>query len=134
MKIILAFAISLITSHINGQDTLKKPKESTDTSALYKVEIESQYPGGTDAWKNFLIRAMHYPDAAVRNRIEGIVIVRSIVDADGTVSDILAVSGPEELRHESERIIRKSGKWIPAFQHGHNVKSYKQQPFVYRMN
>jgi periplasmic protein TonB len=135
MKIILLFAISLLAKGIKGQDTLKTSPESIDTnSAFYKMEIESKYPGGDKEWNNFLIRVMRYPDAAARERIQGMVLVRFIVDKDGTVSHIIAISGPPELREEAERVVRRSGKWIPAFQHGHYLKSYKQQPFVFKMN
>jgi periplasmic protein TonB len=107
---------------------------SKDT--LAGVEMESQYPGGPTAWNNYLQRTMRYPDNAVRSKIEGTVRVQFIVDKDGTVSDIHSISGPEDggLRQEAERVIRRSGKWIPAFQYGKYVKSYKIQPFVFRLN
>jgi len=41
-----------------------------------------------------------------------------------------AISGPEELRAEAVRVIKKSGKWTPAVQNGRQVKSYKKQPIV----
>jgi protein TonB len=144
MKIIFVLAISLLAIGIKAQDTnkvflgikLSEPlKESSDTSALYKVERESEYPGGITAWNNFLQRMMRYPDMAFKNRIEGTVRVQFIVDKDGKVSNIHAISGPEEggLREEAERVIRRSGKWIPAFQYGKYVKSYKMQPFIFRL-
>ncbi len=145
MKIIFVVAISLLPIGIMAQslnklfvkkDSSKTLKESADTLTLHKVEVESQYPGGNSAWNDFLQRTMRYPEMTVRNRIQGIVRVQFIVDKDGRVSNIHAVSGPEEggLREEAERVIRRSGKWIPAFQYGRYVKSYKSQPFVFRMN
>jgi hypothetical protein len=107
---------------------------TADSSKIYeKVEIESEYPGGVPAWQQFLSKNLHYPDAAVNNEIQGDVIVQFIVDVDGAVSDVKAISGPVELRVESIRVIKKSGKWIPAMQNGKYVKSYKKQPFKYRL-
>lgn len=55
---------------------------------------------------------------------------------DGEVSDIEAISGPTEggLREEAVRVIKKSGKWVPAISHGRKVKSYKRQPIIFMTN
>ena len=56
-----------------------------------------------------------------------------IVDKEGAVSDVEAISGPNELRAEAIRVIKKSGKWEPAVQNGRKVKSYKKQPITFRL-
>jgi periplasmic protein TonB len=61
-------------------------------------------------------------------------LVQFIVDKEGIVSDVQAVSGPEVLRKEAERVIKKSGKWEPAIQNGRKVSSYKSQPIVVLLN
>lgn len=55
------------------------------------------------------------------------VMVQFVVDKDGTVSQVNAISGPEELNDEAVRVIRKSGKWTPAIQNGREVRSYKKK-------
>ena len=105
-----------------------------DSSKIYeKVEIESEYPGGVAAWQQYLSKNLHYPDEAVNNEIQGDVIIQFIVDVDGTISHVEAISGPVELRIESIRVIKKSGKWVPAMQDGKYVKSYKKQPIKFRI-
>jgi protein TonB len=61
------------------------------------------------------------------------VVVQFVVDLDGNVSEAKAISGPETggLREEAERVIRKSGKWVPAVQNGRRVKSYRRQPVIF---
>lgn len=104
-------------------------KEEEDWNKTWtKVEIPSEYPGGIAAWQRFLNRNLRPSDEA-----QGTVVVEFIVDKEGNVSDVQAVSGPEELRAESVRVIRKSGKWTPAIQNGHQVKSVKRQPIIYRL-
>jgi len=49
------------------------------------------------------------------------------------VSDVEAISGPNELRAEAVRVIKKSGKWTAAVQNGRQVKSYKKQPITFRL-
>jgi len=113
-----------------------KKKETEDYDKTFtKVEIESEYPGGAAAWLRYLTKNFRYPDEAISNEIQGVVIVQFIVDKDGNVSDVQAISGPEQggLRREAVRVIRQSGKWIPAIQNGRQVKSYKKQPVVFKL-
>ncbi|HWK02066.1 MAG TPA: TonB family protein [Puia sp.] len=112
----------------------KRPEEDYDKTFI-KVEQESFYPGGMEAWKRYLNKNFRYPDEAQNNEIQGVVTVQFIVDKDGNVSDVQAVSGPEQggLREEAVRVIKKSGKWTPAVQNGRQVKSYKKQPITFRL-
>jgi len=115
---------------------VSKPKQEDDDNSMHLVvEIESQYPGGLPAWARFLHKNLNYPEAAQQNEIQGTVLVQFIVDKEGNVSDVEAVSGPTDggLREEAVRVIKKSGKWTPAIQNGRNVKSYKRQPVVFQI-
>lgn len=100
-----------------------------------KVEIESEFPGGASAWLRFLTRNLQYPSEAVNYRVQGTVIVQFVVDKQGHISNVQAISGPEMggLREEAVRVIRKSGIWTPAIQNGIQVKSYKKQPIVFKL-
>ena len=110
----------------------KKVEEDWDKT-FTKVEIESSYPGGAAAWQRYLIKTLRYPQEAQDNEIQGTVVVQFIVDKAGVVSDVEAISGPQELRDEAVRVIKKSGQWTPAVQNGRQVKSYKKQPIVFRL-
>jgi protein TonB len=109
-------------------------KEEEDWNKVFtKVEMESEYPGGFQAWKRFLERNLRFSQEAIDNQTQGTVVVQFIVDKEGNVSEVEAISGPEELRPEAMRVIKKSGKWTPAIQNGHQVKSIKKQPIVFRL-
>lgn len=110
----------------------KKDEEDYDKT-FTKVEIESEFPGGTSAWMRYLNKSLRYPQDAIDNEIQGTIVVQFIVDKEGNVSDVEAVSGAPELRDEAVRVIKKSGKWTPAVQNGRQVKSYKKQPIVFRL-
>ena len=101
--------------------------------AFKKVEVESKFPGGERAWINFLQENLTYPKKAIRKKIQGTVVLQFIVDRDGTVSDIEAISGPEELQQGAIDVLKKTPNWIPAIQGGKKVKSYKKQPIVFRI-
>jgi len=111
----------------------KKDAEETDPPFV-SVQIESEYPGGIPAWQRFLNKYLRYPQEAQDQGVQGTVLVQFIVDREGNVSDVEAVSGPTELRAEAVRVIKKSGKWTPAVQNGRHVKSYKKQPIGFKLN
>jgi protein TonB len=82
---------------------------------------------------------MHYPDRAYTKGVEGVVIVEFSIDTNGIVSDIKAIGGPSYggLRDEAIRLIKISGKWVPAYQWENNIKTFvksqKRQPFVFKI-
>ncbi|HEY4112380.1 energy transducer TonB [Puia sp.] len=118
----------------DGKGVVEAPKKEDDAPFM-KVEKESEFPGGSAAWLRFLNKNLKVPDDAINNGISGRVVVRFIVDKEGNVSDVEAVSGPEEggLRQAAVKVIKMSGKWIPAIQNGRMVKSYKQQPIIFEV-
>jgi len=139
---VFALLLCLFNCTAQVQDTKQKaPSALTDSSkiasdsdkAFLKVEIESEFPGGQQGWMNFLQQNLTYPRKAVRKEIQGTVVLQFIVCTDGTVCDIEAISGPEELRKAAVEAMKKTPNWIPAVQDGKNVKSYKKQPIVYRL-
>ena len=62
------------------------------------------------------------------------VLIKFVVDREGNVSSIQALSGPEELRAEAIRVISKSGKWTRAIKNGDVVNSYKYQQIVFQIS
>lgn len=140
----IALFACLYTSSAQTDSTKKEPAPPSSNAdstgnlrnadgAFTKVEIESEFPGGRGEWTKFLQQNLTYPGKAVRKRIEGTVIVQFIVCTDGTVCNIEAVSGPEELRKSAVEVLKKTPNWKPAIQDGKNVKSYKKQPIIYRL-
>ncbi len=120
------------------------PKEvgnlSKDTARQYnqlftKVEIEPSYPKGSTGWMQYLNKTFRYPMEAQNKEIQGTVIVQFIVDKEGNVSNVEAVKGTSEggLREEAIRVIKNSGKWLPAVQNGRKVTCYKKQPITFKL-
>ena len=98
------------------------------------LEIESFYPGGIEEWQKYLYKNFKYPDRAINNNIEGEVRVLFIVNNDGAIEDpYLSKSVEYSLDEEALRIIKHSGKWIPAVKDGSKVKSVKSQPIAFKL-
>lgn len=99
-----------------------------------KVEIESSFPGGDPAWRNFVTTNM---DAAVADKNNAplgtfTTVIMFIVDTDGKISDIKPLThhgyGMEE---EAIRVIKLSPSWLPARQNGMIVKAYRRLPITF---
>jgi protein TonB len=132
MKFIFTLILFFSFHSIRAQsDSTQIPK--TDSAIYYKPEVEATYPGGIAVWYKYLTRTMVYPSAAENNNISGRVYIQFVVETDGSTHDYVAISGPGELRKESIRVIKKSGKWVPATLGGKNVKSYKVQALNYKI-
>ena len=120
---------------INGE---KLNKISPDDNKVFvKVEVEPSFPGGAKAWESFLMKNLNPNAAKEKGAKTGFykVIIRFIVDKNGNVSDIKALSkngyGMEE---DAVRVISNSPKWIPAMQNGKVVTAYKTQPVFFAIN
>lgn len=111
------------------EDTAKKATLQT----FDKVEIESEFPGGTRGWYEFLSSKLVYPKKAYRKRIEGQVVAKFIVEKDGSLSNIEITSGPPELWQAVMDVLLASPKWTPAVQNGKVVRSYKSQPINFKL-
>lgn len=119
-----------------GKGVVEVPKKEDDGPVFVPVEFEAQFPGGMAAWARFLNKNLRYPEDAQNNGLQGKVVVQFVVDREGNVSDVEAISGPEQggLREEAVRVIKRSGQWVPGNQNGKLVKSYKRQPVTFQIN
>jgi protein TonB len=115
----------------NG-NVVEKPKQEDDERFI-PIEKEAEYPGGVQAWVRYLQKNLRAPEAALSDVGQTRVEVRFIVDKDGNVSEVEAIGGPEQngMREEAVRVIKKSGKWVPALQNGRYVKTVKVQPVIF---
>ena len=134
MKLVYLLLLQLIIAgSLHAQASVSIDSLIVSDSAFRHVEIESEFPGGVAGWARFLSSNLTYPTKAVRKKIEGTVVVQFIVDKNGSLSNIEAISGPELLQEAAVSVIRNSPNWKPAIQFGRKVKSYKKQPITFRL-
>ncbi len=126
--IILAFRGQTRSENTNSSISIENAHANGDME-------DASYPGGPEAWIKYLFEAVHYPSEAQDKEIQGNVVVQFKVDVDGQTSEVSAVEGPTigGLRAEAIRVVKESGKWIPAQKNGHPISSYKKQPIRFRL-
>ncbi len=97
------------------------------------IEIEARFDGD---WIKFLSKNLN-PQVPIDNGAPAgnyTVVLQFVVDADGVVSDIKALTTHGYgLEQEAIRVLRKAKKWEPAIQNGRKVKAYRKQPITFQV-
>lgn len=99
------------------------------------VEQMPEFPdGGIRGLMRYLTQHIFYPDAAVRNRIQGQVTVQFIVEADGSIADVSILKGVHlYLDREALRVIRRMPRWKPGIRDGQPVRVRCTLPVIFKL-
>ncbi|MBP7496945.1 MAG: TonB family protein [Bacteroidales bacterium] len=94
-----------------------------------------QYPGGTEEMIKFIKNNLHYPEAAIKQKIEGKVYVKFVVDVTGELKDIKVKKGiGGGCDEEAVRVIKIMPKWKPGKQFGKIVAVNLVLPISFNLN
>lgn len=115
-----------------------KPKKQVfDPSKTYSfVEKMPQFKGGKDSLMSYLSRNIKYPKNAKENNIQGTIVVKFIVNKDGSISDV-ATTGEKKgggLEQEAIRVVKSMPKWIPGEQDGKKVRVEYSLPIRFTLD
>lgn len=121
---------------IEGANEILVEGDFSDDSLeiLLECEVAPNFPGGFDSIDIFLSKNLKYPALAKENGIEGRVVLRFVVEKDGTLTNI------EILRKvgwgcddEATRLIKQMPKWIPGKMNGKPVRVYFTLPILFKL-
>jgi protein TonB len=102
--------------------------------ALEFVEQPPQFPGGEKELMKWLSESIKYPIVALEKGIEGRVILRFIVSANGSVSSVeIQRSLDPNCDREAVRVVKNMPKWIPGKQNGQEVNVYYTLPVLFKI-
>jgi periplasmic protein TonB len=111
-------------------------KDDTDYDQTFtKVEIEADFPGGDQAWNRYIKREIErYIDELQEDGKSGTCVVQFIVDREGNISDVEALTlKGSKLAEIATNAVKKGPKWKPAQQNGRTVKAYRKQPVTFQL-
>lgn len=92
-----------------------------------KVEHPASFPGGDEAWNDYIKKYIAENKALLKHKGSGEVYVQFIVDKDGELSDVrLAESSDSKLVPFAIDAVKKSPFWLPAMQNGYKVVAYQK--------
>lgn len=92
---------------------------------------QPQFPGGAQAWLNFLSRNLRPPQDMEAGE-KRTCLIRFSVDEAGTVTNFQVMqSGGTEFDNEVIRVLKKMPKWLPAIQNGKPAAVSFTQPVTF---
>ena len=98
------------------------------------AEISPSFPGGYTAMKTYLNDSIRYPMDAYESGIAGIVVIKMVVEADGSITNAKVVrSVSPSLDAEALRVVLAMPKWIPAQHNGRAVPVYYNLPVRFKI-
>lgn len=120
-------------NNVSAAVILDSPK--TDDTPFDVVEQMPEFPGGQEAMMQFLRQEVKYPKEAEEKGLQGRVVVRYIIEKDGSISEVeIAKSVNEYLDAEAIRVVNAMPKWKPGKQKGENVRVKYTLPISFRLS
>ncbi|MDR2122021.1 MAG: energy transducer TonB [Flavobacteriaceae bacterium] len=105
-----------------------------DNKIFNVVDQDAEFKGGEVS--KYIARYIEYTDRALDNGTEGKILVRFIVEKDGTVTgiDVVGKKLGDGLDEIAKNAIRKTSKmWIPGKVNNQPVRSYFRVPITFRL-
>jgi TonB family protein len=115
--------------------------QNTDTTQINKepvfaaVEQEPEFIGGSQKFTEFLAANIKYPPSMAANNLQGKAIVTFIIEKDGSLSNVKALTGPnKDAEDEAVRVVTlTSGKWMPGLQNHQYVRVQYTVPISFAL-
>jgi TonB family protein len=112
---------------------LPEPEILKDSIVLFP-EIVAEFPGGSQALKEFISQNVIFPKLCKENIIEGRVFVKFLVHSTGEISQIQIAKGVHpQLDFEAKNVVKKMPLWNPAIFKGRKVPSYTVIPVLFKI-
>ncbi|MDL2296921.1 energy transducer TonB [Bacteroidales bacterium OttesenSCG-928-B11] len=107
--------------------------DTTKKESLDKTYSPPKFPGGLEALYAFMGKNLEYPQKAVDQNIEGMVILEFVVTKEGNVDEARIYSSTNDVfNEEALRLAAIMPQWTPAIHNGKPVKSYYQLPMQFK--
>ena len=121
---------------VNCLLTAKSEQESVSEDPPFTtVEQMPTFQGGDlITFNRWVMSQIRYPEIAQQNGIQGLVLVKFIVETDGSLSNIKVIQSPDtSLTAEAVRVISNSPKWEPGRQRNLPVRVSFTMPVNFRL-
>ena len=122
---------------VQEQVIVKEPEpeaKPVEEEIFVAVEQPAEFPGGMAALMKWLSNNIRYPEAAQQNDIQGRVVVKFVVEKDGSIGAATIVKGVDkDLDREALRVVKKMPKWQPGKNNGVSVRSYFNLPVTFKL-
>lgn len=114
---------------VNSPDT-----DLSKSDEIFEVVDENPtFPGGDSAMMEFLRKNLKYPKKAIKNNIQGRILMSFVVAKDGSITNVkIQKEAHPLLNKEAMRIVKKMPKWKPGKKNGKVVRVRFTLPITFR--
>lgn len=111
------------------------PADSTAKEEVFMVaEQMPEFPGGMKEMLKFLQENVKYPENAMKNNVQGRVIVQFVIEKDGTPTEFKVLRSVDpDLDAEALRVMKAMPKWKPGMQKGQVVRVKFTVPVSFKL-
>lgn len=99
-----------------------------------QVDKQASFPGGNQNINPYIAKNIVYPNDAIRQEIEGKVIVTFTIDKEGQIADVKVRQSVHPLLDTAAvNIIKKMPRWEPAMFKGEPVSTLYTIPINFKL-
>lgn len=132
--VLVPFASAAIMMACSAEEVKVGEAEIQTRSSEVVKDSEASFPGGVEALNTWLQNELVYPEDAKSNGIEGKVMVKFQIAANGKITSAEIVRGADAiLDNAALETVRKMPDWIPAVKDGKAVAAEMVLPVVYSL-
>ncbi len=93
---------------------IEQQPQSDEPSAM--VEVMPKFEGGDIvSFRNWVLSRVVYPAEAVEKDIQGKVVLKFVIERDGSLTNVEVLASPDELlAREAVRVVSDSPRWTPG--------------------
>ena len=138
-SLLLALAITIFVpvsaqKTVVAKDNHSVKKQIEQDSALDVCDQMPQFKGGDVALMDFIRTSISYPKDAAEQGLQGRVVLRFIIEKDGTISNCEVLrSASLSLDTEALRVVNSMPQWIPGKHKGKVVRVRYALPVTFRL-
>jgi periplasmic protein TonB len=113
---------------------ISEPVIPVEPEPYISVKEMPEFPGGITALMQYINENISYPEEAIKNNIQGRVVLKFVVRADGTVGKIEIAGGIDPLLNEEAiRVVKSLPTFKPGKQDGIPVPVWFIVPVLFRL-
>ena len=135
VAVLLCVVMTSISAIASNRGAYGLARDSVGGDDIFvDYEQQPQFPGGETALLKYLQENIKYPPKALKDSIQGRVVVQFVVDKAGSVGEVKVVrSVNKDLDDEAVRLIKTLPKFYPGRQNGQAVAVWYTLPVTFKL-
>ena len=135
VAVLVSFVAMTFSAFASSPNASCQVRDTTGKAEVFAdPEQMPMFPGGESALLKYLQENIKYPPQAIKDSIQGRVVVQFLIDKSGNVGEVNVVrSVSEDLDAEAVRVVKTLPKFIPGRMYGKAVSSLYTLPVTFKL-